>query len=182
VPELSKPTPIRSREPAVQPDQPLTSPFEQELALGWYVQALSRRCVLILVIALLGGAAGYLVASLRPVLFEGVTTLLMVPPPRTPTAEISPATFRAILESGSLATKVISETGLSQTPQTFLERALQIEQPAGTNILKVRVRLRDPKTAAHASRRLAYAAIALTRRLNQEEGSSLQEQLKNHLQ
>ena len=182
MPESSKPTPIGSRAPAVQPDQQVTSLFEEELGLGWYMQALWRRWMLLLVVALLGGAAGYLVASLRPVLFEGVTTLLVVPPPRTPTAQINPATFRAILENASLAMKVIAETGLSQTPQTFLETALQVEQPAGTNILKVKVRLKDPKTAADASRRLANAAIALTRRLNQEEGLSLQEQLKNHLQ
>ncbi len=181
MPELSKPTPIRSREPAVQPDQPLTSPFEQELALGWYVQALWRWWRVLLVVALLGGAGGYAVASLRPIRFEGVTTLLVVPPTRTPTAQINPATFRAILENASMAAKVIADTGLSQTPQTFLENSLQIEQPAGTNVLRVRVRLQDPKTAADVSRRLANDAIALTRRLNQEEGSSLQEQLKNPL-
>jgi polysaccharide biosynthesis transport protein len=182
VPELSKPTPIGSREPAVQPHQQATSPFEQELALGWYIHSLSRRWRVLLVVALLGAAGGYALASLRPILFEGVTTLLVVPPTRTPTAQINPATFRAILENASMAAKVIADTGLSQTPQTFLENSLQIEQPAGTNVLRVRVRLEDPKTAADVSRRLANDAIALTRRLNQEEGSSLQDQLKSHLQ
>jgi succinoglycan biosynthesis transport protein ExoP len=135
----------------------------------------------LLACGVLGALAGVVIASIRPVLYEGVTTLLVVPPPRTPTAQINPATFRAILENASLATQVIAEAGLSQTPQTFLEAALDVEQPQGTNVVRIKVRLPDPKQAADASRRLARGAIALTRRLNQEEGSSLQDQLKNHL-
>jgi uncharacterized protein involved in exopolysaccharide biosynthesis len=45
----------------------------------------------------------------------------------------------------------------------------------------VRVKLRDPQIAADASRRLAHKALALARQLNEQEASSLQEQLKTHL-
>ena len=180
--ELPKPTPDGSRESTVQRNQEVAGSLDEELALGWYVRALRRRWKTILLVALLGTAAGYALASSRPILYEGVTALLVVPPPRTPTAQINPSTFRAVLENGSLAARVIADTGLGLTPQTFLDTALEIEQPVGTNVLRVKVRLANPSQAADASRRLAGGAIALTRRLNQEEGSSLQDQLKNHLQ
>jgi uncharacterized protein involved in exopolysaccharide biosynthesis len=182
VPEASKPAVIRSRPPADQTDRQVTSPFEEEIALGWYVQALSRRWILLLLFALLGGAAGYLVASLRPALFEAVTTLLIVPPPSAAPAQMNPATFLAILDNPSLVSKVIAETELSQTPNASVETVPRIEQPAGTNVLTIGVRSTDPKTAADVSRRLANAAIALAKKLNQEEGSSLQRQLKDQLQ
>ena len=155
--------------------------MEEELAIGWYLSTLSRRWSLLLACAVLGALAGVVVASTRPVVYEGVTTLLVVPPPRTPNAQINPATFRAILENGSLATQVIAEAQLSQTPQAFMESALDVEQPQGTNVVKIRVRLADPKQAADASRRFARGAISLTRRLNDDEGSLLQDQLKSHL-
>ena len=180
--ELPKPTPIGSRESNVSPDHEVASALDEELALGWYVQAWRRHWKAILLVALLGAAAGAAFASLSPVRFEAVATLVVLPPPRTPTAPVNPATFRPILESGSLATKVLTDTGLTQTPQEFLETALEIEHLAGTNILKVKVRLADPKAAADASRRIANGAIELTRRLNQDEGSSLQDRLKSHLQ
>ena len=190
---MPKPTPIGPRESTLPPNQEVASSLDQELDLGWYAQALRRRWKTILLIALLGAAAGYALASLRPVRFEGVTTLLVVPPPTRSTAQVNllpderlialrAPTFRALLENASLAAKVIADTGLSMTPQTFLDTALEVEQPAGTNVLRVKVRLADPSIAADASRRLASGAIALTRRLNQEEGSALQGQLKNHLQ
>lgn len=180
--ELPKPTPIGSRESNVSPDHEVARALDEELALGWYAQALRHHWKAILLVALLGAAGGLAFASLSTVRFEAVATLVVLPPPRTPTAPVNPATFRPILESGSLATKVVADTGLTQTPQEFLETALEIEHPAGTNILKVKVRLADPKAAADASRRIANGAIELTRRLNQEEGSSLQGRLKSHLE
>lgn len=190
---MPKPTPVGSRESTRPSNQEVATSLDQELDVGWYVQALWRRRKVILLITLLGAVAGYSVASLRPVLFEGVTTLLVVPPPTRSTAQVNllpderlmalrAPTFRAVLENASLAAKVIADTGLSLTPQRFLDDALEIEQPAGTSVLRVKVRLADPRLAADASRRLANAAITLTRRLNQEEGSSMQEQFKNHLQ
>ena len=179
---MPKPTPVGSRESTLPPNLAEPSSSDEELDIGWYTQALWHRWKTILLIAIIGAAVGYAVASLRPIRFEAVTTLLVTPPPRTPTAPVNLATFRSVLENVSLAARVVAETGLAISPQTFLETALEIEQPPGTNVLKVKVRLADPHKAADASRRLASGAIALTKRLNQEEGSSLQDQLKTHLE
>ena len=48
-------------------------------------------------------------------------------------------------------------------------------------MIRVRVRLSDPKLAADASRRLSLKAIDLTRTLNDREGTTVQAQLKEHL-
>ena len=122
----------------------------------------------------------------RPVLYEATTTLLIASPVKTPGAQANPQTFRAILENASLAAQVITELALGAPPHTlspqgFLERALTVETVAGSNVVRVRVKLRDPKLAADASRRLSQKAIGLTRELSEQEGAAIQDQLKTHL-
>ena len=109
-----------------------------------------------------------------------------MPPPKAPTFQITPATSRAVLANGSIAVKVIAELKLHEpphnlTPQTFIEDALQVEHLAGTNVVRVRVKLRTPELAADASRRLARHAVVLTQHWNPQEGAAAYEQLKNPL-
>ena len=136
--------------------------------------------------ALFGAVVGIAVTYRSPTLYEAVTTLLVVPSQKAPILQINPATFQAILVNGSLAQQIIDELELSKpphhlTPQLFLERALNVDQVTGTNIVRVRVALRNPGLAAEASRRLAQKAIVLTEELNQLEVTSAQEQLKSRL-
>lgn len=151
--------------------------------LSRYVRALQRRWKLALFGAILGGAAGFGLATARPLEYEGVTTLLVVPPPvQSAGTQMNPATFRAIVENASIASQVIRELQLPDlTPQGFLEKALHVEEVRGTNLVKVKVRLRDPRAAAEASRRLAGKAILLTQQISQQDGASIQDQLKKHL-
>ena len=119
-----------------------------------------------------------------------MTTLLVVPPAQQTGPQISPATFRGIVENASLASQVIDELKLRDrlhlqaplTPQSFVERALSVEEVRATNIVKVKVTLPDAELAATASRRVAEKAIGLTQQITQQEGVSIQEQLKNHLE
>jgi uncharacterized protein involved in exopolysaccharide biosynthesis len=96
------------------------------------------------------------------------------------------ATLHGLIENPGLAAETISESGLSKpphnfTPLSFLEDALSVEEVRNTNLVRVKVRAKDPTIAANASRILAQKAVRLSRRLDQEQGSSLQEQLKTHL-
>ena len=157
-----------------------------EIELGWYGRVFRERWKLLIGGTLLGAVVGVAVTYLQPTLYEAVTTLLVVPPPKAPTLQINPATFRAILVNGSIAQQIINELELSKpphrlTPQLFLEDALNVEQVTGTNVVRVRVVLRNPDLAAEASLRLAQKAILLTQELNRLEGASAQEQLKGHL-
>jgi uncharacterized protein involved in exopolysaccharide biosynthesis len=160
--------------------------LEDELDLTWYVRAVQRRWLLLFAGALISAILGLALATSQPILYEGVTTLLVVPPPKPTGAQINPATFRAMVENASLVSQVVNELGLKSpphnlTPNTFLERALRVEELRGTNIVKVRVRLTDPAVAAEASKRLAQKAIVLTQQMKQHEGASVQEQLKSRL-
>ena len=169
---------------ATQPRQlSKNSDYAEEAIIDFvpYVRALQRRALLIVVGSVACGVLAFFTASLQPLRYEGVTTLLVVPPSQGG-AQVNPATFRAIVENQSLAAEVISELKLADiTPHRFLERALTVEEIRGTNIVKVRVALGDPKLAAEASRRLALKAIVLAQNITQQDGASVQEQLKRYL-
>jgi uncharacterized protein involved in exopolysaccharide biosynthesis len=189
VPEQQLPPQIRGGTPnelAIVSVSPEERWLEDEIDFGWYVDALRRRWAWLAAAAVLGALAAAGVAASRARVYEAATTLMVVAPARTPEAPVNPQTFRAILESGSLAAHVVAELGLGEaphrlTPQAFLERALTVETVTGTNIVRVKVRLQEPTLAAEASRRLSQKAIALTRQLSQQEGSSVQDLLKEHL-
>jgi polysaccharide biosynthesis transport protein len=164
---------------------------EDEIDVGRYADALLRRWKALLIGAFLGGALGFSVAHSRPIRYEGVTTLVVFPPPKLATAAIGPttysaSTYRALVENLGLVSQVIAEVGLdrppaSLRPQTFLEQALAVDEVRGTRLIKVRVRLADPKQAAEAANRLAAKAVLLNQRLGQQEGSASQAQLKDYL-
>ena len=89
-----------------------------------------------------------MISRTKPVLYEGVTTVLVLPPSKVDVRTASTANFRALLENDTHSLQVISELGLdkppfSLTPQRFHDEALQVEEVAGTNLVKVRVRLSD---------------------------------------
>lgn len=168
------------------PDDTARPPDEEIIDLDWYVRAVQRRWGLILLGAILGAAIAFWYVSSQALRYAGVTTLLVVPPSEPRSAQINPATFRAIVENATLVSQVISELKLGEgehafTPQKFLEEALVVEEVRGTNIVRIRVTLYDPQTAAEAARRLASKAIVLTQSISQQDGASIQEQMKGHL-
>ena len=159
---------------------------EDTMDLGRYVRAFERRWKLAVVGALVGGTIAFSLASLRAVRYKGVTTLLVVPPltANVPLAiQMTPATFRSIVENTTLAKQVIEELKLRDiTPQQFVEQSLEVEEVRGTNIVKVKVQLPEAGVAAEASHRTAVKAILLTESVSQQAGASIQDQLKAHKQ
>jgi len=138
--------------------------LEDEIDLTRYFQVFARHWLLLVVVALVGGAYGFGVSRFRPILYEGVTTVLVLPPSKVDVRSASTANFRALLENLTHSLQVINELGLdkppfSLTPQRFHDEAMQIEEVAGTNLVKVRVRLSDPARAMEASKRLAQKRL-----------------------
>jgi uncharacterized protein involved in exopolysaccharide biosynthesis len=121
-----------------------------------------------------GATAGLVAASLRPVQYEGVTTILI----GRSNSVIASATSRALLENHTLAGQTLTEIGSDVSPQAFVSNALVVEQVPGTNVMKVKVTLRDAAKAAQASRVLSQKAVELNRRIASEEGSAVRGQLK----
>jgi uncharacterized protein involved in exopolysaccharide biosynthesis len=160
--------------------------LQDEIDIADYAGRFRRHWKLLIASALLGAVIGLAIAQFQTTLYEAVTTLLVVTPPKTPASPANITNFRALIENGTLVSQTIEELQLNRPPhdltvQTFLDRALITEEVRGSTLLRVRVRLRDPKLAAEASRRLSDKAIALDRQLRREEGAAQSEQLKSHL-
>lgn len=156
-----------------------TSWRDDEVDLSRYWRALGQRWRLIAAGALIGTILGIALALRQPIVYEAVTTLL-VDRANSPTAL---STSRALLQNYSLAEQTVNETGLNRaptglTPQTFVNTALQIEEVRGTNLLRVKVILPDPKRAADASRLLSTKAVALNRQIVSDGSTALRAQLK----
>jgi protein tyrosine kinase modulator len=189
VPEANRP-PTMVAGPRDLSSAPLPSAqddiLEDEIDFSRYVRVFARHWMLLVVFALVGAAAGFAVSRTKPILYEGVTTVLVLPPAKVDVRTASTANFRALLENLTHSLQVITELGLdkppfSLTPQAFHDRALQVEEVPGTNLVKVRVRLTDPTRAMEASRRLAQKAVSLNSEISQREGSSIRDLLKAHL-
>src|SRR5262245_1478881 len=152
--------------------------MEEELNLARYVQILRSYWLIILVGTMVGGIAGFVGASLRPLLYEGVTTILV----GRSNSVVATASSRALLENNSIAAQTLAQVGVPMSPQTFVLNALVVEQLPGTNVMKVRVKLGDPAKAAEASRVLSQKAVELNRRVASDEGSAVRAQLKGLLE
>ncbi len=143
--------------------------------LAWYVRALQRHWIVALAGAALGAAVFFVIVSNRPLVYEGVTSLLVVPPSGSDGAQMNPATFLALVQNETLASEVIAELKLQDppyqlSPQAFVERNLGVQEVRGTNVVRVIVRLADPQKAAEASRRLAEKTVQLSRQIIAREG------------
>ena len=189
MPEANRPPTVVAGPRDVSP-APLPSPqddiLEDEIDFSRYFRVFARHWMLLVVFALVGAAAGFAFSRTKPVLYEGVTTVLFLPPAKVDVRTASTANFRALLENLTHSLQVITELGLdkppfSLTPQAFHDQALQVEEVPGTNLVKVRVRLTDPTRAMEASRRLAQKAVSLNTDISQREGSSIRDLLKAHL-
>src|SRR6478609_5113565 len=82
---------------------------ESLVDVGRYLGAVRRRLPVIAIVALLAAILGFVLAGRQPLSYEGVTTLLVVPPAQQTGPQINPATFRGIVENASLASQVIDE-------------------------------------------------------------------------
>ena len=163
-------------------DSRIMAADEDEIELGWYLRILRRQWKLAVAGALIGGAAGFGFASSQPLRYEAVTTIFI--PANNP--QFSSATFRGFAENASLASQIISELKLGDgehalTPSRFVEDVLRVEAVPGTSLVRVKVMLRDARTAAEASRSLAAKAIALARQVAPEIGTSIEDQLSVRL-
>jgi hypothetical protein len=151
--------------------------MEEELNLGRYVASLRRHWLVLFLGVFVGGVAGFAGASLRPVIYEGVTTIVI----GRSESVIATATSRALLENRTVAAEMLAEIGSSLSPEVFVTSLLTVEQVPSTNVMKVRVKFDDAAKAAQASRALSQKAVELNRRVASEEGSAVRGQLKGLL-
>jgi polysaccharide biosynthesis transport protein len=171
--------PLAARDQAPPFEEPI---FEGEIDLGSYTRTLLRQWKLLLTGAMVGLLMGATVASLRPTLYEASSTILL----GNATAPGSGPTARALLANHSLAARMLTEVGLDQppaswTPHRFVAEALQIEEVAGTALVRVKVKLPDPIRAAEASKVLSREAVDLNRQIATEQSTAVGAEISRHL-
>jgi uncharacterized protein involved in exopolysaccharide biosynthesis len=132
------------------------------------------------VIGMLLGIAGWLI---KGVTYQGMVTLA-VNQPRSGTSPISTAGYRALFENYSVAAATIQKAGLTRRgepmePEYFMRYVLAVNERRNTNLIQILIRLRDPYLAANVANDVAARAIELGRRLSQQDGVSLRDQLKD---
>jgi uncharacterized protein involved in exopolysaccharide biosynthesis len=162
------PAPRADRAPAFD-----LRPFIRAITAG------KRWILLGLLIGLASGAAASLVSGRK---YEAVATLVVNPPRGAQQAGVS-THFRALVENYSVVAEVLAASGLDKgdgalTPRGFLGRVMAVEDIRGTNLLRLRVRLKDPVQAAAIANDIARRAVLRSRALSEEEGATLRDQLK----
>jgi polysaccharide biosynthesis transport protein len=134
----------------------------------WIVAAVGALCA----------AVALAIGLTTPRTYEAVARLVVTPPKTAIAGDVAPAismaTYRALVENQSLAAKVVAEFKLGAAPykftaDVFLRDSVSIETLRDTNVILIKVRLRDAKLTADVANRLANLAVELSQELNQDE-------------
>ena len=101
----------------------------------------------------------------------------------TPDSATAQATFRALLINQTMATRLVRELKLDQPPHSlsvkdFLEERVRVDEVRNSQLLILRVRLKDPKAATDVATAMATSAVQLNRSVNADEAITLREDLQ----
>jgi len=166
-----------------------------ELSIRDLVEPLWRHKWLILFVALACGGVAVFVAKSHTPRYEAVAVVRVAESKSGDTAEPARAeNFRPLLENKTLAAGLVKDFGLVTEPtyswesaggpvppDRFLEDILDVDQVAGTNLMRVRVKRGDPDQAFKVANALVERAIELNRRINQQEVVDARDYIKSQL-
>jgi uncharacterized protein involved in exopolysaccharide biosynthesis len=139
-----------------------------------------RRWVIVgMAVGVLLGVVGWYV---KGVTYQGVVTLA-VNQPRSGVQTITTASYRALFENYSVAAAAIQKAGLTwggapMEPQRFVRYVMSVSERQNTNLIQIEIRLKDPQQAADVANDVSDRAIRLGRKLTQQDGVSLRDELK----
>jgi uncharacterized protein involved in exopolysaccharide biosynthesis len=99
---------------------------------------------------------------------------------------LSTANFRPLIESRAVASQVIKETKLDESPywvspSKFFGDVVEIEEVRNSFVLLVHGRLSDPKLVAEVVNRVADLGAATARRVSQQEAAQARDDIKLQL-
>jgi uncharacterized protein involved in exopolysaccharide biosynthesis len=157
-------------------DDAVDAMLGDDLDFGRYVIAIWRRGWLVLLVALLSGAAVAAASWLRPPIYRASSTLAVsgskIGEQAVPS--VAAVNFRPLIENNSVAATVIEEFQLgapphSMTPESFLTGHLAVEEVRNSSLITLHVDLPDPAQAAAVANRISDLAVDGARRLSQNE-------------
>lgn len=151
------------------------------------LRLLVSRWRLVAGLALVGGVLGAAAALSQPKTYEAVSTLMVAQPKfMTDAKPVSVASFRALFETNSLANSAIERFDMKKPPYSLTPTKLQrdvliIEEVRNTNLIRLHVRLSDPKMAVSLANFLASEGVEFNQRMDVQEGADFRRQLKTQL-
>jgi uncharacterized protein involved in exopolysaccharide biosynthesis len=177
--------------PVAEPDTagPRTpSGASDEVDLAPYLAILWRYRFAIVAVALLAGAAAFVNAFRSTRLYEA-SAMISVSPSKladTASAAIATANYRPIVANRAVAQKVVEHFHLDASPYaytgtSFLEEAVQLEEIRNTALLRLSVRLPDPRLAADVANGLASFAVDYAQSLSSNEVIRVRDTIKLQL-
>ncbi len=178
-----RPSPAQA-DPRLNPHRPIIEAVESSGALDStfyaYVEHLADRWRLLLLLALVGVAIGAAISRLARPVYESGVTLAVVTAPEQRADQVK--AFVTLLENHTTASDIIRRFKLDEGPhnlgpEEFLLRNTRAEQIGQTNLVRLTVRLSDPKLAADVANDMAGRARDLVQRLAQEETVLARDQL-----
>jgi len=154
-----------------------------------YLAVVRRHWPLLLAGVATGLAAALAVNLLAPKKYEAWATVLVSDAralERGVARNALVPSVRALLENQTLAARLVREFHLDAPPheleaEDFLRDALRVEDVKGTDVIRVRVRLRDPVLAARVADRLVAMGLELNRQVTRDESAAQREALKSEL-
>jgi uncharacterized protein involved in exopolysaccharide biosynthesis len=142
----------------------------------------------LLALFLLGVGGGVALSlSARPVYLAGVTLAVIAPKMgESDVRDERAKDFVTLLENHATALDAIRRFKLDEAPynlgpEEFLLRSVRAEQIGATNLLRLNVRLADPRLAAEIANDMAGRARDLTQRLTQDETTQARASLAGQL-
>jgi uncharacterized protein involved in exopolysaccharide biosynthesis len=184
LPGVDQPSPRRHAHVAIERDAGRSA---SEIPLEGLRRLIAATGKWLVAAALVGALIGGLLMWLQPIRYDAVATLMVSQPKFSADAKpINVSTFRALLETNTLASSAINQFHLDapphrMRPDDFLRDTLILEEVRNTNLIRVRARMRDPKIAADLANYVAREAIKLNEQIDQQESMDFRAQLQSQL-
>jgi uncharacterized protein involved in exopolysaccharide biosynthesis len=155
---------------ALRPD-----PERDALALRVHLLSLWRYRITVGAISVLGGLAGFAWSVVVPVSYEASATVAVSPPTVADATSTVPqlvARTTTVFQSQGVVERAVRESKLSEpprklTPSMLPDGVLSVSGVPETNLVKVVVRLDDPRLTATLANRVSQIGIDAVNRLSQ---------------
>lgn len=147
----------------------------------------ARRPLILIVGAAAGTLLGLVIALGTARTFETAALLHLTPQPWDQSGMFTVPAVRQVLLGRDIVAGVVEQFQLTQaphrlSPDRFRSEAYVVEEVPNTQLLRLKVRLRDPELAVRVTRAIADEAVRSTGRLAQESAAGRRTQLEGQVE
>jgi len=145
-----------------------------------YLLALRKSWIVVVVLAVLGGVAGFGYSQLQPEVYRSQTSVVVIPARGDSTSELVQGsayvanlvqTYAVVATSPSVLNPVIDELGLGISPQA-LAASITVESPLNTVVLQISVVGQDPQLTKAIADAVASQLATAVRELSPQNADN----------